>query len=63
VAEDGGSPTFDLDLFAAAMEGYTAGARGVTADEWGAIVPGIERICWELAARFAGDALAESYFG
>lgn len=61
--EDAGEARFDLDIFAAAMAGYRSAADGVTAEEWDAIVPGIERICWELAARFAADALAESYFG
>ena len=61
-SEDTQSPTWDLDVFTAAMKGYaTAGVA--TAAEWSAIVPGCERICWELAARFARDALEESYFG
>ena len=53
---------FDLDIFAAAMDGYRS-AAALTPDEWSAIGPGIERICIELAARFARDALEESYFG
>ncbi len=65
LAEDTRSAVFDLDLFAAAMEGYArgAGADGLTDAEWDSIVPGIERICLELASRFAQDALAEEYFG
>lgn len=68
-AEDAADTHFDLDLFAAAMEGYAAGVRAVdgvggpTEDEWASIVPGVERICWELASRFARDALEEAYFG
>lgn len=65
LAEDTRSAVFDLDLFGAAIEGYArgAGADGLTEGEWASVVPGVERICLELAARFAQDALAESYFG
>ena len=64
-AEDASDTRFDTALFGAAMEGYAAGAGadGPSEEEWSAIVPGVERIAWELAARFAQDALAESYFG
>lgn len=56
---------FDVDIFGAAMTGYAAGTAewGPTEDEWQAILPGIRRISIELAARFAADALHESYFG
>jgi Ser/Thr protein kinase RdoA (MazF antagonist) len=64
-SEDVERPEFDVGLFAAAVGGYArgAGVDGPTDDEWAAILPGIERISIELAARFAADALAESYFG
>jgi Ser/Thr protein kinase RdoA (MazF antagonist) len=64
-AEDDPAPAFALDLFAAAVEGYAAGAsrNGPTDDEWASIVPGVERITLELSARFAVDALEERYFG
>lgn len=62
-SEEADPARFDVGLFAAGIEGYAAGADGVNADEWAAIVPGIERITSELAARFAADALNESYFG
>ena len=62
--EDDPQPRFDLDLFAAAIDGYAANGReGLAADEWRGIVPGVERITLELAARFAADALEERYFG
>lgn len=63
--EDAPAPRFSLEFFAAAIEGYAAGAgqAGPTDAEWDAVVPGIERIALELAARFAVDALEESYFG
>jgi Ser/Thr protein kinase RdoA (MazF antagonist) len=67
--EDVAEATFDLAIFEAAMTGYAAGAAaaeapwGPTEAEWAAIVPGTQRIATELAARFAADALRESYFG
>jgi Ser/Thr protein kinase RdoA (MazF antagonist) len=63
--EDDPAPVFDLDLFEAAMRGFIDGTRGLplSRSEWRGIVPGVERICVELASRFARDALEESYFG
>ncbi len=61
--EEAPQSVFDLDLFAAGMRGYRSQARDVSEDEWSAIVPGIERISLNLTARFAADALQESYFG
>ncbi len=54
----------DIDVFAAALEGY-AGAAGAswTQAEAAAALPGLWRIALELSARFAADAIAESYFG
>jgi len=65
------APCFDLERFTAAMTGYATacteaargGRGGPTEAEWAALVPGIERIALELAARFATDALEERYFG
>ena len=65
-SEDAVDTTFDLAVFRAAMQGYAAGARttgGPTEAEWASVVPGIERICLELASRFGRDALEEAYFG
>lgn len=64
-AEDTTETELRLDLFEAAMRGYARGSveHPPTQEEWAGIVPGLERICWELAARFAADALNESYFG
>lgn len=61
--EDDPDGRFDAALFAAGISGYARGAAGVTADERAAIVPGVVRIATELSARFAADALSESYFG
>lgn len=62
--EDQPQPRLDLDLFAAAVSGYQEVAGDlITREEWAALVPGLARICLELAARFLADALHESYFG
>lgn len=63
--EDEAHPEFRLDWFEAALKGYAdaVGEAGVQEVEWASIVPGVERICWELASRFCRDALCESYFG
>jgi Ser/Thr protein kinase RdoA (MazF antagonist) len=61
-SEDVTDAVFDLAIFEAAMAGYRAHSP-LDAQEWAAIAPGIERICLELAARFARDALEERYFG
>jgi len=64
-AEDTADTSFHIELFEAAMRGYATGAADhpPTPEEWSSIVPGVERICWELSARFAADALNECYFG
>ena len=63
--EDDPTPRVDLDIFRAAMQGYASAASkdDPSAEEWASIAAGTERICLELAARFAWDALAECYFG
>lgn len=61
-SESDTASVFDVELFAAAVRGYGEVVTP-TAEEWQAIVPGVERIATELAARFARDALEESYFG
>lgn len=63
-SEDSLESRFDLTLFAAGIWGYVeeAGGEGLTPTEWTSIVPGIQRIALELAARFATDALEESYW-
>jgi Ser/Thr protein kinase RdoA (MazF antagonist) len=63
-AEDGAGAGFSTGLFAAAVEGYAAGAGGLLMPtEWGAIPLATLTISVELAARFCADALNESYFG
>ncbi|MGH8596668.1 MAG: phosphotransferase enzyme family protein [Gammaproteobacteria bacterium] len=61
--EDGVEADFDLSLFEAAIEGYASATIGyITAVEAHAIVSSTELIALELAARFAADAIHESYF-
>ncbi len=62
--EDDDAPTFSAATFSAAMQGYLSVAGSwITPQERAAVAPGVERICLELAMRFAGDALREDYFG
>ena len=62
-ASEDDAPRFDVAFLEAALRGYAQGAAGLSDSEWAAIVPGLERICWELSARFCRDALEERYFG
>lgn len=54
----------DLEIFSASLQGYRQGlARSLTTDERLALLLGLEWVSLELSARFAADALNESYFG
>lgn len=62
--EDDVAARLDLAIFEASFDGYaTALGRALVADERRALLLGPEWISVELAARFAADALRESYFG
>jgi Ser/Thr protein kinase RdoA (MazF antagonist) len=62
--EDDVNAALDLEVMRASLEGYVAAlGRALTADERRALLLGVEWISLELTARFAADALAESYFG
>ena len=62
--EDTDNTAFSLELFAAALDGYAAVAKGfLTPIEISSIVPATETIYTELAARFCADALRETHFG
>ena len=62
--EDDVTAQLDLGIFEASFDGYaTSLGRALTADERRALLLGPEWISLELAARFAADALRESYFG
>jgi len=62
-AEDSSEARFSVARFEAALAGYREGAGELlTADEWRAVPGATLSIAVELAARFAADALNESYF-
>ncbi len=62
--EDELPATLDLDLLGAVLAGYRDKVGGlITQQEWEALIPGLARICLELAARFLTDAMNEVYFG
>jgi Ser/Thr protein kinase RdoA (MazF antagonist) len=62
--EDQPEAALDLGIFAASLDGYRRGrGRPLDADEQRALLLGPEWISLELAARFAADALNETYFG
>jgi Ser/Thr protein kinase RdoA (MazF antagonist) len=62
--EDDVNAALDLEIMRASLRGYTAGlGRALTADERRGLLLGVDWISLELAARFAADALFESYFG
>jgi len=62
--EDASQAKFDVEIFRASFEGFhDALGRTLGADERRACLHGVEWISVELAARFAADALLESYFG
>ena len=63
-AEDSADASFELARCRAALRAYRDAAPGLLArDEWLAVPSAAASIAAELAARFAADALNESYFG
>ncbi len=61
--EDAAEAEFDSALFRASAEGYLAALTfDLTGDELASLAEGVERVSLELCARFAADALNESYF-
>ncbi|MBY0401449.1 aminoglycoside phosphotransferase family protein, partial [Myxococcota bacterium] len=62
--EDSNAPRFDLEVFAASCEGFAEGYGGpLDADEVASLETAAERITLELCARFAADAVVETYWG
>ncbi len=62
--EDAQSIELDLDVLAAFVRGYEPGlGRSLTVEERRGALLGLDWIALELSARFAADALFESYFG
>jgi Ser/Thr protein kinase RdoA (MazF antagonist) len=62
VGEDSLDTYFDGGLFDAALRGYGS-LRPLSDAQKDAIAGGVERICFELAARFCRDVWEDSYFG
>lgn len=60
--DDPDAVAFDLEIFAASAEGFLSEAPPLSTDELRALTTATPRICLELAARFAADALHNSYF-
>ncbi|MES2642607.1 MAG: phosphotransferase [Myxococcota bacterium] len=60
--EDDTDTFFDLDTFAAAIQGYQR-VRAFTAEEREALPGAAERIALELASRFCRDVWDDNYFG
>lgn len=62
--EDRTRAEFDLGVWEASLEGYVEGiGRPLSGAEARSIALGVEWVSLELSARFAADALLESYFG
>lgn len=62
--EDQSAARFDLDIFAASVDGYMGSLRTpLLPAERRSLVHAVERIALELSARFAADAIYENYFG
>jgi hypothetical protein len=53
---------FDLEIFRASALAWLSNGPELSQKEERNLVPGIERICLELAARFCTDAVRQSYF-
>ena len=63
-SEDDVQAVLDLEIFRASQDGYRQGRdRALTADERAGLLLGVEWVSLGLAARFAADAVRESYFG
>lgn len=62
LGEDVEATRFDLDIFAAAVDGYASRGR-VAPEERDLLVDGVRTIAVELAARFCVDAFEDKYFG
>lgn len=61
--EDSAAASFDLGLFEGALRGYAQGCAGLlSAAERDSLVPGLERIAFQLAVRFAVDVVTQNYF-
>ncbi len=62
LGEDCEACRFDVEVFTASAHAWMAAAPTLDERERRGLVPGIERICLELAARFCADAVRNTYF-
>ncbi len=53
---------FDLEIFEASARAWLGAVGELSAVERDSLVPGVERICLELSARFCADAVRNVYF-
>jgi len=53
---------FDLEIFEASASAWLAAGPDLSTIELDNLVPGVERICLELSARFCADAIRQTYF-
>jgi hypothetical protein len=60
--DDPEAVTFSVEVFAASARGFLSAAPPMSAGEKASLIPGIERICLELAGRFCADAVRNTYF-
>ncbi len=60
--DDPQASSFNVELFTASARAWLVDAPPMAGDELRSLVPGIERICLELAARFCVDAVRNTYF-
>jgi len=60
--DDASQTVFRVDLFEASAKAWLSQAPQISIEEREMLVPGIERICLELSARFCRDAIENNYF-
>lgn len=60
--DDAARTTLDLELFTSSARAWFAHGPDLDQRERASLVPGVERICLELAARFCADAVDNCYF-
>jgi len=60
--DDVAAVRFDIEIFRASALAWLSNGPELSQKEKRNLVPGIERICLELAARFCADAVRQSYF-
>jgi Ser/Thr protein kinase RdoA (MazF antagonist) len=62
-ADEDEPPRLDEEILASALRGYLHASPVLSAEVRATLIPGLWRVCLELAARFCADAFHERYFG